>query len=72
MSEVIVIRVPVWAYLSFVMVLSVIWGIWIGKAVLGRGERKYSVKRRVLGYVGSGAVIGWLWWILVSTMRAYD
>ena len=60
MSEVVVIQVPVYFYLTFMIVLSVIWAIWIGKDVLGRGVRKYSVKRRVLGYVGSGVVIGWI------------
>ena len=72
MSEVIVIRVPVYFYLAFVIVLSVIWAIWIGKDVLGRGERKYSVKRRVLGYVGSGVVITWLWWILAAFVNTAD
>ncbi|UCD21915.1 MAG: hypothetical protein JSW22_07835 [Chloroflexota bacterium] len=72
MSEFIVIRIPVYYYLAFVIVLSVIWAIWIGKDVLGRGERKYSVKRRVLGYVGSGVVLGWLWWIFAAFVKVYD
>lgn len=62
----VVIQVPVYIYLPFVIVLSVIWAIWIAKDVLGRGVGKYSVKRRILGYVGSGVVLAFLWMFLVG------
>ena len=62
----VVIQVPVYFYLTFMIVLSVAWAIWVVKDVLGRGVSKYSAKRRVLGYVGSGVVIAWHWMFLVA------
>ena len=62
----VVIQVPICIYLPFVIVLSVVWTIWIAKGVLGRSLGKYSIKRRVLGYIGSGAVVAFLWLFLVA------
>ncbi len=62
----VVIQVPIYIYLPFVIVLSVVWAIWIAKDVLGRSVSKYSIKRRVLGYIGSGIVLGFLWMFLLA------
>jgi hypothetical protein len=62
-----VIQVPIYFYLPLVIVLSVVWAIWIAKDVLGRDLAKYGVKRKVLGYIGSGVVIAFHWMFLVAS-----
>lgn len=60
-----VIPVPAYIYLAFLIVLSMICAIWIIDDAVGRGISKYSVKRP-LRYVSSGVVIAFLWVIFVG------
>jgi len=60
-----VIPVPRLVYLLFLIALSVVWGIWVVSDLEQKRLSKYSVKR-VLAYIGSGAVLAFLWGIFVS------
>ena len=60
-----VIPVPPIVYLIFLVVLSAVWGIWIVSDLAERGLSKYSIKR-VLTYIGSGAVVALLWGIFIG------
>ena len=60
-----VIPVPSLVYLLFLVALSVVWGIWVVSDLVKRGLSKYSVKR-VLTYIGSGAVLAFLWGMYVT------
>jgi hypothetical protein len=61
----IVIPVPRLVYLVFFAALSAVWGIWVVSDLIERRLSKYSVKR-VLTYIGSGAVVALLWGIFVG------
>jgi len=60
-----VIPVPPLAYLLFPCGLSAVWVIWIVSDLLERGLSKYSLKR-VLTYIGSGAVLALLWGVFID------
>ena len=60
-----VIPVPRLVYLVFLIALSVGWGIWVISDLEQKRLSKYSVKR-VLTYIGSGAILAFLWGIFVS------
>lgn len=60
-----VIPVPRLVYVIFLAVLSVVWAIWIVSDLVDRRLSKYSTKR-VLTYIGSGAVLALLWGLFVG------
>jgi len=60
-----VIPVPRLVYLVFLAALSAVWGIWVVHDLVERGLSKYSIKR-VLTYIGSGAVLALLWGLFVG------
>jgi hypothetical protein len=60
-----VIPVPRLVYLIFLAILSAVWAIWILSDLVDRGLSKYSTKR-VLTYIGSGAVLALLWGLFVG------
>lgn len=60
-----VIPVPPLVYILFLAALSAVWVIWVVSDLVKRGLTKYSVKR-VLTYIGSGAVLAFLWGLYIS------
>jgi len=60
-----VIPVPHVVYLVFLAILSAVWAIWVVSDLAKRRLSKYSLKR-VLTYVGSGAVLALLWGLFVG------
>ena len=60
-----VIPVPPLVYLLFLIAIRVVLVIWVVSDIVERRLSKYSVKR-VLTYIGSGAVLAFLWGIFVG------
>ena len=60
-----VIPVPPLVYLLFLGGLSAVWVLWVVSDLVGKGVSKYSLKR-VLTYIGSGAVLALLWGVFIG------